>query len=375
MTRGDGSVNKRTWRTKAEAERSAWVIQYYAPDPKSGRSRLTRESGFGTEKEAHELGLKQFVGPRAERVAVNDLLDALLVDYEVRGLVSTGQTRNRLKHIRAFMGEERAAGMRSQDVTAYQAYRKQHGAAPATINLELSSLRTAYRMAMADDVLASMPRFRLLPVKNARQVFVSRAEFMAVEDYVRHRSGRYGQGDPDTADFLQWFFWTGQRPKSIKSYVWPALDLESWTLRLHPADDKVRQGVAFPLTGVYSELMERRLERQMVGCPLIFHRGGKPIGRFAVLWRSACREAGVVGKIPYDLRKTAARNMIRANVPEGVVMAIMGWKTRSMMDRYNITSEADKLDAQGRVERYVESLPTERNVVPMRRSRGYVIVM
>ncbi len=187
---------------------------------------------------------------------------------------------------------------------------------------------------------------------------------------MRRRAGRWGRGDPDAADLLEWFFWTGQRPKAIKSYLWAAFDSESWTLRLHPADDKVGVGVAFPLTGVYSEIMERRLERRVVGCPFVFHRRGKPIRDFRGTWRSACREAGVVGKIPYDLRKTAARNMVRAGVPEGVVMAIMGWKTRAMMDRYNITSDADKLEAQIRVERYVEGLPAERNVVPIGRGRG-----
>ena len=187
---------------------------------------------------------------------------------------------------------------------------------------------------------------------------------------MRRRAGRWGRGDPDAADLLEWFFGTGQRPKAIKSYLWAAFDSESWTLRLHPADDKVGVGVAFPLTGVYSEIMERRLERRVVGCPFVFHRRGKPIRDFRGTWRSACREAGVVGKIPYDLRKTAARNMVRAGVPEGVVMAIMGWKTRAMMDRYNITSDADKLEAQIRVERYVEGLPAERNVVPIGRGRG-----
>ena len=43
-------------------------------------------------------------------MTVNHLLDALLVDYEVRGIVSIRGVRSRLKNVRAFMGEDRAAG-------------------------------------------------------------------------------------------------------------------------------------------------------------------------------------------------------------------------------------------------------------------------
>ena len=92
-------------------------------------------------------------------------------------------------------------------------------------------------------------------------------------------------------------------------------------------------------------------------CEWVFYRYGEKVKSFRTAWDEACRRADLCDKernrptrIFHDLRRTGARNLVRAGERERVVMAIGGWKTRSVFDRYNIVSEKDLHEAAGRLE-------------------------
>jgi integrase len=72
--------------------------------------------------------------------------------------------------------------------------------------------------------------------------------------------------------------------------------------------------------------------------------GGTPVRDFRGAWSKACNAAGVPGLLFHDLRRSAARNLPRAGVAEGVIMKIGGWKTRSVFERYAIVSQSDIRD-------------------------------
>ena len=66
-----------------------------------------------------------------------------------------------------------------------------------------------------------------------------------------------------------------------------------------------------------------------------------------------CQAAGVPTRFLHDCRRTAARNLIRASVPERVAMLLTGHKSRAIFDRYNIIHEQALLDAGDQLVAYL----------------------
>jgi integrase len=170
---------------------------------------------------------------------------------------------------------------------------------------------------------------------------------------------------------------TGWRvPSEVLTLTWPQVSFDGDSVRLEPGTTKNDEGRTFPFTDDLRALLEEQRARteevqrqtgQIV--PYVFHRRGKPIKDFRGAWDTACRGAGIPGRIPHGFRRTAVRNLVRAGVPERVAMQLTGHKTRSVFERYNIINEADLQDAAAKLNRAERPTGTVTGtVVPIRRA-------
>jgi integrase len=171
----------------------------------------------------------------------------------------------------------------------------------------------------------------------------------------------------DLRDFTRFAYLTGWRKGEMISLKWTDVNRDAGAIRLRPEAAKTGQGRTVMLEGDLAALIGRRWESRLFEkhgnvrvTTLVFHRDGKPVGDFKKSWATACEAAGVPDKLFHDLRRTAARNMVRAGVPERVAMSVTGHVTRSMFDRYNIVSEDDLRMAAQKTTMYVDTLPAKR---------------
>ena len=127
-------------------------------------------------------------------------------------------------------------------------------------------------------------------------------------------------------------------------------DLFSRTIRLEPGTRKNNDGRETTMTdSVYTLLGECVIGKS--ADDYVFTRpNGKPVRDFRRTWLKACQHAGVPGLLFHDLRRTAARNLRRAGIAEGVIMKIGGWRTRSVFERYAIVDQNDIAAAMKKLE-------------------------
>ena len=134
--------------------------------------------------------------------------------------------------------------------------------------------------------------------------------------------------------------------------------LAAGTLRLEPGTTKNREGRTIYLTPELIPLVSEQIERVKAlsrklnrVVPYLFPNPRK--GRFqesrlrdfGKAWLTACKKAGLIGMLQHDFRRSAMRNLVRSGVGETVAMKISRHETRSVFDRYNITSDADLREA------------------------------
>lgn len=346
--RGDGRVFKRETR---------WYVDYYAPGP-DGKARKVREVAGDSEREAtlflrkktrevaeDRSGQKRYVPKDVRRTTVAMLLDNVEKDYALRNLKSKRSLAHHTRAVREAMGSRPVMSVGAQDIAAFVDQRKRDGMADATIDRELEFLRRAYSLAREAGTLDYVPRVPTLTKKNsnARQGFITREVFEAILAEIP---------DEDFRDALEWFWHTGMRPGEFCSLTWDSVDWPSKTLRLGAKDAKIGEGRVLPLAGPLGEVMERRRKRRTPATPLVFHSRARTMAarsggfqyRLWKFWREACSAIGQPKLIPYDLRRVAVSNLIRAGVPYKIAMTISGHKTMDTFQRYLITP-TDEVEA------------------------------
>jgi integrase len=288
------------------------------------------------------------VSPEIGRMLFSEALQDVLRDQKANARRAIDSTQRRIDlHLLPYFKSRRIAEVTTTQVRAYVEHRREAGATAATINRELSVIRRAFRLAHRAGNILALPYFEFLDEsRNVRQGFLEPAEFKKV----------HGALSPAVyADVAALAYTTGWRvPSEVLQLTWAQVDLKSKLLRIEPGTTKAGEGRQFPITSQLEKILKRRKRAATENSPLVFHDDGKAIHRrtFVKHWTAACVAAGLEGRIPHDMRRSAVRNLERLAIPRKVAMQMVGHKTESIYRRYHIIAESDIRAAGAKLPRW-----------------------
>lgn len=286
----------------------------------------------------------------ARAIGVRDLEQLVVRDYAMGQRRSSGRMRAAWRlHLVPYLGSVPLSEY-PRAVPEYIDARLGSGAARATVQYELSLLRRGLMLAHRSRLIPERPWIPSVRVSNARRGFVTDPEFRRLQAALPE----------PLRSIATWAYRTGWRRQEILDLSWGRVDLGAGTARLDQTKNGSSRIFPFGCDPELVVLIEYWAGRRDES-PFVFHReiGRKYSGSakvradgkvswFVGVWRRACKEAGLPDLLLHDLRRSAARNMVRAGIPERVVQELCGWKTRAMLDRYHVIAETDLAEAVAR---------------------------
>lgn len=340
-----------------------WYIRYYRDGKayvESSRSTIKADARRLLARREGSIADGKFEGLRPLKTTVNELLDFLIKNVELRELKSLNDQRRYVALLREYFGPVKAAYLGTEQILDYRLKRKsgelklgvrgeKENVSDSTINLELGTLKRAFTLGTKHEppLVIRVPNIEDIPVNNIRQGFLEYEDFLCLRAVL--------------PDYLQIMitigYFTGMRAGEVRNMQWRQIDLTNGMLRLEPGTTKNKRGRNVPMVPELKEVLERWWMESMSkypDCPWVIHHNGRKNVSHYKAWEKATEKVGLKGLIFHDLRRSAVRNLSRAGIPMTIAMQISGHRTDAVYRRYDIPVDQDLIDAKDKLSNYLQ---------------------
>ena len=305
-------------------------------------------------QEARDADGKRRVQKRENRIfdmlpASNMTFDELKKWYlelkSVKGLKSYRRIESALANFVVEFGNRIIGTLKPVELENYQEKRTGEGAAPATIDMEISIAKTMITKAFDNDMVDGriLKAFRSVKRK-LRHGSNARKRIVRVDEYQRliDKAAQHLKPIIITA------FNTGMRMGEILNLKWSQVDRKAGFIRLPAESTKEKKDKTIPINH-HVETLLNDLPRALRHNNVFTYRGNS-IQECGIKrsFRTACRDA----KVPYgrktengitfhDIRRTVKTNMLNAGIDKAYRDTILGHSLKGMDVHYIAPDESD----------------------------------
>jgi integrase len=389
MSYGDGRIFLRGstyWLQYSERGKQIRVTAE-TDDPKKAEKELKKRTG----------AILNGIHRDTRKVRYESLRESYYADYEINGRKSLrrdGEGKphlDKVARLDSFFTGYRADEIDTELIRKFIVDQQAKGLSNGSVNRSLSALRRMFNIAVQDGTLRHKPHFPMLAEAAPRQGFLEREQYETLGDCL-----------PDYLRLpLGIAYFTAMRLGEVLQLKWKQVDFLAGEIRLLAGETKNNEGRVVPIIPALRSLLKEQFAKRQPDCPYVCFRldakgHAVKINSFAKAWRTACVKAGFGEMVPvvdaegaatltkqrtdrprskpkvkmvyegtifHDLRRSGARNLVNAGVPEKIAMEIGGWKTRSVFDRYNIVNEKNIADAGKKLAAFLDEKRDKRGTI------------
>lgn len=301
----------KTFKVKAQAE--AWARQREA---EIDRGEIVAEPGA--------LLLKEVIQ------AYRELRD------KSRPIADTSNEHYMLKHLCEGLGDKRAGSLTPQDLVDFATMRKDEGAGPYTVNMEISKLGTAMRyagavlkVALLDVVASARPLLNHLGLIGAGGKRERRTNDDELPRIVKHLKESYGVRYADAVEIA---VRTAMRRGEVCSILWSNVDEKKRLVmikdRKHPRK-KIGNDEWIPLLGDAWDILQRQERKE--GDDRIFPIHPQTLSKY---FKETCTALGIPDLHLHDLRHEGTSQLFEQGYEIQQVALVTGHKDWRHLRRY-----------------------------------------
>jgi len=244
-----------------------------------------------------------------------------------------------MAHLDAYFAGKRVTNITTDTIEEFIEHRRDEDeVSDPTIRRNLVALRAMFRLAAKKGQLGlrDVPYFPMPDDSEAAGQYIEPEQFAEVSKHLPE----------NLRPFFSFMYATGCRLGALQKITWDMVQSSSCDVITLPGSiTKTKKPLLIVLDGPMLTPVAAMLKK-------MFRHESKPVFdsvNYRPEWSKACAKAKLgtwdaetrrrTGVRIHDCRCSAAINLLDAGVNEGTVLKIGGWKTRAMLDRYNVQNE------------------------------------